>query len=92
MSNKKCKILLTGCDFLQYIENMGMAQKIRILMVKQDNITEAELARRLGQSPSNFNGKMKRDNFSEKELREIAEVLGCGLEINFIDSETGEKT
>jgi hypothetical protein len=35
---------------------------------------------------------MKRDNFSEEELREIAEALGCGLEITFIDNETGEKT
>jgi hypothetical protein len=71
---------------------MGLAQKIRILMVKQGNIAEAELARRLGQSPANFNGKMKRDNFSERDLREIAEAMGCGLEINFIDKETGEKT
>jgi hypothetical protein len=71
---------------------MGMAQKIRILMVKKGNIAEAELARRLGQSPSNFNGKMMRDNFSEKELREIAEVLGCGVKISFVDNETGEET
>ena len=61
-------------------------------MVKQGNIKEAELARRLGQSQPNLNGKMKRDNFSERELREIAAALGCGLEINFIDNETGEKT
>jgi hypothetical protein len=61
-------------------------------MVKQGNITEAELARRLGQSPANFNSKMKRDNFSEKDLGEIAEAMGCDLEINFIDRETGEKT
>jgi transcriptional regulator with XRE-family HTH domain len=71
---------------------MGMAQKIRILLVKQGNISEAELARRLGQSTANFYHKMKRDNFSEKELREIAAALGCGVEIHFIDNETGEKT
>jgi IS30 family transposase len=71
---------------------MGLAQKIRIMMVKQGNISEAELARRLGQKPSNFNGKMKRDNFSEKELREIAGALGCGLKIAFVDSGTGEET
>ena len=69
-----------------------MAQKIRILLVKQGNISEAELARRLGQSTANFYHKMKRDNFSEKELREIAAALGCGMEMNFIDNETGEKT
>jgi hypothetical protein len=71
---------------------MGMAQQIRILMVKQGNIPEAELARRLGQSPANFNGKMKRDKFSVGELREIAEALGYELEVHFIDKATGEKT
>jgi hypothetical protein len=75
-----------------YFLYMGLVKKVRILMVKQGNITEAELARRLGQSPSNFNSKMKRDNFSERDLGEIAEAMGCDLEINFINRETGEKT
>jgi hypothetical protein len=71
---------------------MSMTQKIRIMLVKKGNIAEAELARRLGQTPQNFYHKMKRDNFSEEELREIAAAIGCELEINFIDSETREKT
>jgi hypothetical protein len=71
---------------------MSMTQKIRILLVKKGNITEAELARRLNTSPGNFNQKMKRDNFSEQDLRDIAAAMGCGVEINFIDNETGEKT
>jgi hypothetical protein len=33
---------------------------------------------------------MKRDNFAEGELKETAEALGCSLEINFIDKETGK--
>ncbi|GHT91366.1 hypothetical protein FACS1894140_1840 [Spirochaetia bacterium] len=73
-----------------YFEYMGMTEKIRVMLVKQGNVSEAGLARRMGQSPSNLNNKMKRDNFTEKELREIAEVMGCGLEINFIRKETGE--
>ena len=71
---------------------MGMAQKIRILLVKHGNISEAELARRLNTSPNNLNQKMKRDNFSEKELREIADVLGCDVKICFYDRQTGEET
>jgi hypothetical protein len=71
---------------------MSMTQKIRLLMVKADNISEAELARRLGQSPANFNAKMKRDNFSVRELREIGAALGCALDITFTNTETGEKT
>jgi len=71
---------------------MGMTQKIRILMVKKDNITEAELARRLNTTPGNFNQKMKRDNFAEKDLREIGDVMGCDVKIVFVDRQTGEET
>ena len=71
---------------------MGMAKKIRILLVKKDNISEAELARLLKTSPGNLNQKMKRDNFSEKELREIGDVMGCDVKIVFIDRQTREET
>jgi DNA-binding Xre family transcriptional regulator len=70
---------------------MGMTEKIRIMLVKQGNISEAELARRLGQTPANLHHKMKRDNFSEKELRKIAEALDCGLKINLVMNKTGEE-
>ena len=71
---------------------MGMAQKIRILLVKKNNISEAELARRLGTAPPNLNNKMKRDNFTEADLREIGDVLGCDVKISFVDRQTGEET
>ena len=51
---------------------MSMAEKIRILLIKKGNISEAELARRLNKSPQSFNSSMKRDNFTEKDLQEIA--------------------
>jgi len=70
---------------------MSMVEAIRIACVKRGNISEAELARRVGVTPQNFNNKMKRDNFSERDLQEIAEALGLRLEISFIDPETGEK-
>jgi hypothetical protein len=34
---------------------------------------------------------MKRDNFSERELREIAEVMDCGVKIGFVLNKTGEE-
>jgi transcriptional regulator with XRE-family HTH domain len=68
-----------------------MVESIRIACVKRGNLSEAELARRMGISPQNFHNKMKRDNFTETDLREIAEALGLRLEISFIDPETGEK-
>ena len=70
---------------------MGMVEAIRIACVKCGNISEAELARRVGVSPQNFNNKMKRDNFTETDLREIAAALGLELSISFIDPKTGEK-
>ena len=70
---------------------MAMAEKIRILLVKRGNISEAELARRMGISPQNLHNKMKRDNFTETDLREIAEALGARLDIAFLDKETGER-
>ena len=70
---------------------MSMVEAIRIACVKRGNISEAELARRVGVSPQNFHNKMKRDNFTETDLREIAEALGLRLEIGFVNPENGEK-
>ena len=69
---------------------MAMAEKIRILLVKCGNISEAELARRMEMSPQNLHNKMKRDNFTETDMREIAEALGLELRIEFVDPTTGK--
>ncbi len=62
---------------------MGMAEKIRILLAKENkNVTE--LAELLGTSQPNLWKKMKRDNFSEKELTEIAQALGVEFEAHFV--------
>lgn len=70
---------------------MSMSEKIRILLIKKGNISEAELARRLNKTPQSFNAKMKRDNFTEKDLQEIANVLNCEYKSIFILKETGEE-
>lgn len=69
---------------------MAMSERIRILLVKRDNISESELARRLGISPQNLHNKLKRDNFSEKELEQIAEVLDCDFNATFTLRDSGE--
>ncbi len=68
-----------------------MVETIRIACVKRGNISEAELARRVGVTPQNFHNKMKRDNFTETDLREIADALGLRLDIAFINPETNER-
>ena len=70
---------------------MSMVEKIRILLVKRGNISEAELARRLNDSPQNFNAKMKRDNFTDKDLQRIAKVLDCTFKAGFTLNDTGEE-
>lgn len=70
---------------------MGMSEKIRILLIKRGNISEAKLAELLKTSPQNLSGKMKRDNFTEKDLKEIARVLGCEYKSSFVIKETGEE-
>lgn len=62
---------------------MGAAKKVKMLLVEKE-ITITELAQKLGTTQPNISGKMKRDNFSEKELQEIANVCGVEVEINFL--------
>jgi len=70
---------------------MALSDRIRILLIKRGNISEAELARRLGISPQNLNNKLKRDNFTEKDLKAIAEALDCTFSVSFTMNDTGEE-
>ena len=70
---------------------MALSDRIRILLIKRGNISEAELARRLNISPQNLNNKMKRYNFTEKDLQEIATALNCTFTISFKLNDTGEE-
>ena len=73
------------------MSKMSMAEKIRIMRVKKGNISERDLAVRMGDTPQNLNNKMKRDDFRISELEKIAAALGYKLDIRFIDNETGEE-
>ena len=53
-------------------------------------MSEAELARRTGQTPQNMNNKYKRNTFKISELEKVAEALGADLRISFVDKKTGE--
>lgn len=62
---------------------MTISEQIKILCVRC-NMSEAELARRLGKSPQSFNAKMKRESFTIDDLNEIAEAVGVEFKSNFI--------
>ena len=59
-------------------------------LCKEKGISVAELARRIGQTPQNFNKKLKRETVSTEELMEITEILGVVFEQSYI-LENGEK-
>jgi transcriptional regulator with XRE-family HTH domain len=68
---------------------LTMGEKIRIL-IKRKKITISELAVLTGTTNQNLSNKLTRDNFSEKELQQIAEALGCKFE-GFFVFEDGDK-
>jgi len=53
-------------------------------LCNQMNISVAELARRIGQTPQNFNKKLKRETITLDELITIANVLGIRFEQVFV--------
>ena len=62
---------------------MTTSDMIRELCEKQ-NISLAELCRRIGQTPQNFNKKLKRGTVSFDEMVEIAEAVGVEYEQVFV--------
>ena len=48
------------------------------------DVSLSEVARRIGQTPQNFNKKLKRDTLSLKELIAIADVLNVSYEQSFV--------
>lgn len=69
---------------------MNVREYINLCRVKRGNMTEAELARRTGQTPQNMNNKYKRNTFKISELEKVADALDADLDIRFIDRETGK--
>lgn len=69
---------------------MSMTEKIKIMLVKR-KMSVVDLAKILECSPTNIYNKLKRDNFSEKELNQIAEILDCDFKGIFVMKDTGEE-
>ena len=62
---------------------MTTSDMIRELCEKR-NISLAELCRRIGQTPQNFNKKLQRGTVSFEEMMKIAEALDVGYEQAFV--------
>ncbi len=65
---------------------MDVAKKIKLVLVEEDlNINS--LAIKLNTSHQNLSAKFRRNNFSVKEMEDIAAALNYELKIDFIKKE-----
>jgi transcriptional regulator with XRE-family HTH domain len=71
ISTQNAYTVINGKDILT------IQEKIRILLVRRGNLSEAELARRLGVLPQNFSRKMEAGKFTNADLEKIAAILDC---------------
>lgn len=62
---------------------LDIAKEIKKILIDED-LNQAELAEKINTSQGNLANKMKRNNFSTKEMLEIAEALGYELKIEFV--------
>lgn len=69
---------------------MYMSEKIKIALIKR-GMTLKDLADKLETTPSNLSNKIRRDNFPENELHEIAKALDCTFNVSLTMNDTGEK-
>ncbi|WP_317855037.1 helix-turn-helix transcriptional regulator [Chakrabartyella piscis] len=69
---------------------MSLAFKIRVILLER-KMTIKELSEKLGTSGGNLSNKLRRDNFSEEELMQIADALDCDFEGIFTYRDTGKK-
>lgn len=64
-------------------------KKIKSILIYKD-MTITDLSEKLGKSVQNLSNLLKKDNFRESELKEIADKLDCDLKIEFVDKTTGK--
>jgi len=69
---------------------LTMGEKIKIVL-KRRGMTMGDLAEKTGQTSQNLSNKMSRDNFPEKELKEIADALDCDFEGYLVMRDSGDR-
>ena len=62
---------------------MNIEKEIKKILLDED-IEIKEFARRLNTSQQNMSAKLKRNNFTTKDIEKILDVLGYELKIEFI--------
>ncbi len=62
---------------------MTTSEQIRVLCVRM-GVSLSELARKIHQTPQNFNAKLKRNTITQDELNQIAKALDVTYEQYFV--------
>ncbi len=62
---------------------MTLEQKIKMALAYK-NISQAELARRLGTTPQNLNQKIKHNTLTNSDFEQIAAALDCSWRAEFV--------
>lgn len=62
---------------------MTIEQKVKMAL-SYSGVSQAELARRIGTTPSNLNQKVKRNTLTKEELEQIATALGGTWKAEFV--------
>ena len=65
---------------------MTIEQKINMALAYR-GISQAELARKIGTTPSNLNQKIKRNTLTKEEMEQIAKALGGSWRAEFVFGE-----
>ncbi len=68
---------------------LSVSEKIKVILGRR-NMTVSDLAKNLNTSRQNLTNKFSRNNFSEKELRQIAEAMNCSVDVLFTLNDTKE--
>ena len=69
---------------------LSVSEKIKVVL-KRRGFTMGQLADKTGQTRQNLSNKMSRDNFPEKELKEIADALDCDFEAYLVMRDSGDR-
>ena len=69
-------------------DELAAAKKIKMLLVERE-MTLTDLSKLLDRSLSTLSGKMTRDNFSERDLKQIADVLNFEYEAVLLSRKYG---
>jgi len=69
---------------------MDVSNYIKVCCVKCGDLSQKDLAERLGTTPQNLSKKIKLNDWKVSDLEKIASVLGASVELKLIKDDTKE--